>query len=138
MIKPGSIPNKKVFDKIRKQHGIEAAEDYTELVLDLIEKEGEARVCRLAKILGVSHVTAIRTVNRLCDEGYLETEPRKPIFLSKKGLRLAKNIKQKHQIVLEFLMKLGVPENVAIIDSEGIEHHLSDITLSKMQDFISR
>ncbi len=125
----------KAFIRIRKQHDSESAEDYTELVQDLITQEGEARVGRIAELLGISHVTALRTVKRLCDAGYLTTEVRKPIFLTKKGEKLAIESKEKHEIVLNFLIKLGVPIEIAEFDSEGIEHHLSKITLEKMKNF---
>ena len=126
----------KAFTQIRKQHESESAEDYTELVYELIEKEGEARVGRIAELLGISHVTALRTVKRLCDAGYLTTEVRKPIFLTKKGEKLAIDSKKRHEVILNFLIKLGVPRDIAEIDSEGMEHHISKITLDKMGQFL--
>lgn len=125
----------KVFKHIRRQHDSESAEDYTELVHELIEKEGEARVGRIAEILGISHVTALRTVKRLCELGLLSTEDRKPVYLTQKGKRLAINSKKKHEIVFNFLVNLGVPKDIAEIDSEGIEHHISEITLKIMEEF---
>ena len=52
-----SIP----FEAVRKSHTLEAAEDYTELIYDLIQSKGEARVGEIAENLGISHVTALRT-----------------------------------------------------------------------------
>jgi DtxR family manganese transport transcriptional regulator len=117
----------KVFKHIRRQHDSESAEDYTELVHDLIG--------RIAEILGISHVTALRTVKRLCELGLLSTEDRKPVYLTQKGKRLAVNSKRKHEIVFNFLVNLGVPKDIAEIDSEGIEHHISEITLKIMEEF---
>lgn len=126
----------KAFIQSRKQHNSESAEDYTELVYELIEKEGEARVGRIAELLAISHVTALRTIQRLCEAGYLKTEVRKPVYLTKKGEKLALDSKRKHEIVLEFLLRLGVPKDIALIDSEGMEHHISEITLEKMKGFL--
>ncbi len=117
------------FVATREHHLLETAEDYTELIAELIEEQGEARVCDLAKSLGVSHVTTLRTLKRLQRDGYIKTSPHQPIILTPKGKRLANFAKNRHEIILKFLIKMGVPEEVAVIDVEGIEHHVSKKTL---------
>nr|MCH9779176.1 transcriptional regulator [Planctomycetota bacterium] len=52
--------------------------------------------------------------------------------------KLAKNSRRRHEIVLSFLMAMGVSEETAATDAEGIEHHVSPETLSVMEDFISK
>ena len=49
---------------------------------------------------------------------------------------MAENIHKKHSLLVEFLKMIGVDENVANIDAEGIEHHLHSETLKKLQVFI--
>jgi DtxR family transcriptional regulator, manganese transport regulator len=117
------------FKAIRKNHSLEAAQDYTELVADLIDVRGEARICHIARYLGVSHVTALRTIRRLTEEGFLETSPHKPVTLTAKGKKVARESKDRHDALVKFFVKLGVPRKVAEIDVEGIEHHVSDETL---------
>jgi DtxR family manganese transport transcriptional regulator len=124
------------FIAVRKQHLVETAEDYTELIADLVEAEGEARTCEIAANLGVTHVTVIRTLRRLQNEGFLETAPHKPVTLTQKGKKLASQAKKRHQILLDFLLKLGVPEDIAELDAEGMEHHISPITLNAIRQFI--
>lgn len=124
------------FAATRSHHLLETAEDYTELIADLILEKGEARVCDLAQQLGVSHVTAVRTLQRLQRDGYVETTPHKPVFLTPKGKRLATFAKKRHDILLKFLIKIGVPEEVATIDAEGIEHHVSKETLKILQTYL--
>ena len=123
------IVKSQAFQATRKHHRSEAAEDYTELVADLIAEKGEARLVEIAKRLGISHVTAIRTIQRLVRDGYLTTAPHQPIELTAKGKRIAGMSKRRHDILLEFLIALGVPESVAQVDVEGIEHHISPQTL---------
>ncbi len=120
----------KPFIATRHHHLEETAEDYTELIDELIKSEGEARTCTLARHLGVSHVTALKTLKRLQKEGYITTERHKPILLTEKGSQLAKYAKEKHQIVLEFLISMGIPHDIASIDAEGMEHHISPETLA--------
>lgn len=127
----------KPFIATREHHLKEAAEDYTELIADLIENQGEARTCEVARHLGVSHVTALRTLQRLQKEGYVETSRQKPITLTAKGKKLAAYSKQRHEILLKFLISIGVPEQVAEIDVEGMEHHISPPTLKAMEKHLN-
>lgn len=134
--KKTSAERAKPFRVTRKHHVNEAAEDYTELVADLISKHGEARTCQVAEHLGISHVTALRTIRRLQSEGFLETSPHRPILLTRKGKSLAEHCKHRHTVVLDFLVELGVPSEIAEIDVEGIEHHISPTTLEAMEKFL--
>jgi DtxR family transcriptional regulator, manganese transport regulator len=122
------------FIETRKQHLSEIAEDYVEIVLDLIKLKGEARTSDIAKELGVSHVTVIRTIKRLEKKGLFFTENHQPIKLTKKGLEAAVSSKNKHEFLLQYLLRLGVREETARIDVEGIEHHVSEETLQAFQN----
>ena len=126
------------FRATRKHHSAEAAEDYTELIADLIEEVGEARVSMLAERLEVSHVTAIKTIQRLERDGYVLTQPYKPISLTNKGKETAHYCKRRHELMQRFLKSMGVPSEVARIDAEGMEHHVSPITLECIEDFLAR
>ena len=99
---------------------------------------GTCRVVDLTKHFGVSHVTVTRIVARLQDEGLVVTEKYRPIELTTQGRRLAQRSRQRHEIVYEFLLAVGVDPKVAAIDAEGIEHHVSPQTLSKFKAFVQR
>ena len=122
----------------RRGHSTETAEDYAEAIAELGISVGEARAVDLARRLGVSHVTVIRTVARLQRDGYVRTQPYRSIFLTDKGKRLAEASRRRHDIVLEFLLCLGVPEAIAQTDAEGIEHHVSPETLVAFQRYVAR
>ena len=124
------------FKKTRLQHLTETAEDYTELVMDLIIECGEARVTELARRLGVSHVTALKTAQRLKKAGLLAGAPRAPLELTKRGALIAKRSKKRHEIVVALLVALGVKRKTAETDAEGIEHHLSRDTLLIFQRYL--
>ena len=121
----------------RLQHAQERAQDYVEVIADLIASRGEARATDLAKSLGVTHVTVIRTVQRLQREGLVTTEPYRSIFLTDAGRKLAGKARARHEKVVAFLQALGVPPSTARADAEGIEHHVSDETLSAMEKFLN-
>lgn len=124
------------FAKVRADHAAETAEDYVEAVSDMVHRTGECRVRDLAKIMGVSHVTVTRIVTRLQEQGLIETEPYRPVRLTSSGEKLAANSRQRHEIVLQFLLALGVPQDDAERDTEGIEHHVGQVTLDRMAAFI--
>jgi DtxR family manganese transport transcriptional regulator len=123
-------------ERTRADHAAETAEDYVEAVAALIEEGGSCRVVDLAGRLGVSHVTVIRVVKRLAERGLLQTQPYRPIELTPAGKRLAAACRRRHETVVAFLCRLGVSRRVAELDAEGIEHHLSDQTLSRMRRYL--
>lgn len=126
------------FSQTRSRHANETAEDYVEAVMELIEEFGECRVLDLARYFNVSHVTVSRIVKRLHDEKLLRSQPYRPVELTPEGTKLAKRVKERHKIVLDFLIKLGVDEANAKIDSEGIEHHVSSKTIDAMKIFLGK
>lgn len=125
------------FQKTRRDHSQETAEDYVEAVADLIDKTGTCRVTELARRLGVSHVTTSRAISRLQNEGFVDTEPYRPITLTASGQRLARQARNRHATVLECLRAMGVPSADAARDAEGIEHHCSPATLRAMKKLTS-
>ena len=126
------------FAKTRDHHAQETAEDYVEAIAEIIQQTGECRVLGLSRHFDVSHVTVSRIVKRLQDEGLLTTEPYRPITLTPQGQKLAKKVKERHEIVYQFLLAIGVDRRTAEIDSEGIEHHVSPKTLLAMRRYLKR
>jgi DtxR family manganese transport transcriptional regulator len=126
------------FQRVRADHQSEIAEDYVELIADLIDGSGEARGTDIAQRLGVSTATVVKTLKRLQDDGLVAQEPYRAIFLTANGRKLAENGRRRHRIVEDFLLAIGVPAETARIDSEGIEHHVSAATLSAMARFLER
>jgi DtxR family manganese transport transcriptional regulator len=126
------------FRRIRADHSSELAEDYVELIADLIDEKGEARGSDIALRLGVANATVVKTLKRLQDMGLVTQEPYRSIFLTGDGWKMAEDGRRKHKIVEAFLLALGVSEETARIDSEGIEHHVSEETLRAMARFVAR
>lgn len=127
-----AVPSRS-HERIRLDHSSEKAEDYVEAVADILAEKEECRVVDLAAYFGVSHVTVTRIVARLVGEGWLETQPYRPIRLTERGQQLAIESRRRHQIVHDFLLAIGVDEATAAHDAEGIEHHVSPTTLSKLE-----
>ncbi len=129
--------NPRTHSRIRSDHATELAEDYVEAIAEITAAKETCRAVDLARQFGVSHVTVNKAIGRLVRDGYAETEPYGPVTLTAKGQKLAREAKSRHEIVLRFLIELGVSPNTARVDSEGIEHHVSSETLTAMKKFLS-
>ena len=114
---------------MREAHRTEMAEDYVELISDLITATGEARLADLAVHVGVTGATAAKVVQRLQRDGLVQSRPYRSIFLTEQGEAVAEMSRRRHHIVEEFLRALGIDELTVEADAEGIEHHVSAQTL---------
>ena len=123
------------FKKVRDAHKTENTEDYLEIIADLLNTKGEARIVDIANKLDIAQATANKTIQRLQSQGFIKKEPYRSIFLTLKGQEVASVSKKRHIIVLTFLKNLGLDAKTAEADAEGIEHHVSNKTLKKMEQF---
>ena len=128
--------NSKRFFQVRNARNTEIAEDYTEMIADLINENGEARSVDLAERFGVTSPTVNSIIRRLVREGLVESKPYRSIFLTEEGKVLAAFCKKRHEIVYKFLLAIGVKDEIAKIDAEGLEHHVSKETLKVFENFI--
>jgi DtxR family transcriptional regulator, manganese transport regulator len=136
--KQGVVRQAERFGHVRDAHQRELAEDYVELIADLIEKRGEARAVDLAGCLGVTNATVNNAIQRLRRDGLVTAKPYRSIFLTDQGRELAQSSRERHRAVRDFLVALGVDAKTADADAEGIEHHVSNATLSAFRDYLVR
>lgn len=122
----------------RLQHAQERSQDFAEAIADLMERSGEARAVDLAKRLGVSHVTVIKTVARMRAKWLVTTQPYRAIFLTPAGRALADRSRHLHEVAASLLEALGVSKKAAHADAEGIAHHLGEETLGAIQSFLKK
>lgn len=120
------------FHRIRQAHQTEVAEDYVEMIEDLIAETGSARLVDLAEHMGVSSATAAKIIQRLRREGLVDGQPYRSLLLTTQGHALAAMARRRHRIVMEFLLAIGVTREIAEGDAEGIEHHVSEETLAAL------
>ena len=123
------------FSNIRSQNKNEILEDYVEAIQEILQNKGDVKNADLAQHFGVSQATVNKNLKRLINFKLAKSEPYRSIFLTEEGEKLATQSKEKHEIVYNFLIKLGVSRKTAENDREGIEHHVSDETLKLMKKF---
>ncbi len=134
---PAELIQARRFGKARSAQSGALLEDYVELIADLLASAGEARPTDIARRLGVSHATAIKTISRLKREGLATARPYRGVFLTASGHELAARVRARHRLVVDVLLALGVPAESAEADAEGIEHHVSETTLRAFARFLS-
>ncbi len=124
------------FQQVRQARRQELAEDYVELIDDLIRTRGDARQVDLAARLGVTQPTVAKMLKRLESQGLVTLRPYRGLSLTEAGAALAHASRVRHQLCESFLVALGVNPDVARRDAEGIEHHVSDETLQAFRRFV--
>jgi DtxR family manganese transport transcriptional regulator len=135
MLKAPNAPAHR-FTQTRQDHAIETAADYVELIDELQQTLGEARGADICRILAVSHVTVSKTLQRLQRDGYVSRAPYRSVFLTDKGKALAASSRERHRLILALLHRIGVPEDIAESDAEGMEHHVSEETLEAIRKYL--
>jgi DtxR family manganese transport transcriptional regulator len=133
---PAELTQARRFGKTRSAQSTALLEDYVELIADLLASEGEARPTDIARRLGVSHVTAVKTISRLKRDGMATARPYRGVFLTKSGQELAARVRARHRLVVDALVAMGVPVEAAEADAEGIEHYVSEATLKAFARFL--
>lgn len=126
------------FNQARAAQSVAILEDYAEMIGDLIEEMGEARITDIARRMGVTHPTATKAVARLKREGLAVSRPYRGVFLTEEGLELAGRVRARHRTVVAVLLALGVPPETAEMDAEGMEHHVSEVTLAAFEAYLAR
>jgi Mn-dependent DtxR family transcriptional regulator len=127
-----SAHNEKRENEIRTDR----MEDYLEVIYELIQQKGYATTADISKYLNVSSPSVTKMVKKLDENQYLIYEKYRGLRLTKAGTHIAKTIQEKHSLFAEFLKIIGVDDETAHLDAEGIEHHLHPTTIKRLEKFI--
>lgn len=115
----------------------ESMEDYLETILDLIKKNGSARVTDIANSLGIAASSVNEGINKLNKIGLVNQEKYGPIKLTAKGRKAAEKIYCIHQILYIFFNDfLDVSSEIADEDACKIEHRLSQESLKSIIELL--
>jgi len=135
--------NSKRLESIKAAHKSERGsssarmEDYLEIISELVELKGYATTLDISRYMNVSAPSVTKMLKRLDEGGFLEYEKYHGINLTSKGSQVAEGIRQKHGILLEFFEILGISDETANQDIEGMEHHLNAKTIKQLRKFIT-
>lgn len=112
----------------------ESEEDYLEAILMLHEKKGQVRSIDIANELHFSKPSVSIAMKKLREGGLIEMDSSSLISLTPAGKQIAERIYERHRILTNLLVRLGVSEETARTDACRIEHDLSDETWQKIKE----
>lgn len=111
----------------------ESAEDYLESIYVLQRKHGSARSVDIANSRCVTKASVSVAMKQLRENGYISMGPDSAITLLPKGLEVAQRVFERHQVITQTLVSIGVPEEIAAEDACKIEHDISNETFQAMK-----
>ena len=114
----------------------ESGEMYLESILQLTKEHGTVRSVDLAAFMGFSKPSVSRAVGLLKDKGYIIVDNGN-LILTEEGRKLAERIYERHHVLTDFLVSIGVDETVADEDACRIEHVISEDSFSAIKKIIA-
>ena len=111
----------------------ESGEDYLEAILVLSKELGNVRSIDVANHLGYSKPSVSVAMKRLRENGYITLDDNGHLILTGSGLAIALNIYEKHLVLTQFLISIGVDEETARKDACRMEHVISDKSFEKIR-----
>ncbi len=103
----------------------ESAENYLETIFILSQKKDAVRSVDIATELGYSKPSVCVAMRNLREHGYITTDGDGLIKLTESGIKVAKNIFDRHETITKWLIGIGVSADQAAIDACRIEHVIS-------------
>lgn len=114
----------------------ESAEDYLEKILMLQEQKGSVRSIDIAVAMGFSKPSVSVAMKNLRENGYILVDPSGYITLSESGREIAETMYERHTLLSNWLMYLGVDRKTAVEDACRMEHILSASTFEAIKQHI--
>ena len=118
---------------VQPKRDISRLEDYLEAIYNLNTEKGFVSAADISDKLGVKPPTVSSMIANLAKKGYLEHEKYRGMRLTASGEKVAKSVIKRHQVISELITMLGVDDQTAYVDTEGIEHHVHPSTLRRFE-----
>ena len=115
----------------------ESAEDYLEAILVLGNEKGKVRSIDVANYLGYSKPSISVAMKNLRENGYIKIDEQGYIFLEKSGLEIASKTLEKHSLLTDWLISLGVSPETASKDACKMEHAISEESFKAIREVIA-
>ena len=115
-----------------------SAEDYLEAILSLRLRLGSVRSIDIANELNYSKPSVSVAMKKLRESGYIQMDPDGSIILLPEGEKIAQRIYERHRLLTDFFVHLGVDPEVAAADACKVEHDLSTETFEKIKEFAQK
>lgn len=118
---------------LQPKRDISRLEDYLEAIYNLGAEKGYVSAADISEKLGVKPPTVSGMVRNLTKKGYLEHQRYRGMSLTRAGEKVARSVIRRHQVISGLISMLGVDDQTAYVDTEGIEHHVHPSTLKRLE-----
>ena len=118
---------------LQTRRDVSRLEDYLEAIYNLHAEKGYVNAADISERLGVKPPTVSSMVKNLTEKGYLEHERYRGMSLTPAGEKVAKSVIRRHRVISDLITMLGVDEQTAYVDTEGIEHHVHPSTVRRFE-----
>ena len=115
----------------------ESGEMYLETILILKEKNKNVRAIDVAEDMGFSKPSVSRGLSILKEEKCISVDEKGFITLTRKGSQIAKKIYERHVVLSDMLVALGVDKKTALEDACRVEHVISDKSFAAIKKYIA-
>ena len=115
-----------------------AGEDYLKAILILQKQNHAVRSLDVAEMLSVTKPSVSRAMKLLREGGFLTMDADKRICLTEAGREAAEQVFEKHRVLMECLVTMGVDPGIAEKDACRMEHLVSPETLEQMKSYVGR
>jgi len=115
---------------------LESGEMYLETIYVLSQKSSTVRSVDVGEEMGFSRPSVSRAMGILKKDGLVEIDALGSIKLTEEGERQAKNIYERHIVLTDLFVRLGVSEEVAAEDACRVEHYISDETFNAIKNHV--
>lgn len=119
-------------------HLQESGEMYLESIYVLSKKGGTVRSIDVCEYMGYSKPSVSRAVGLLKKGGFLSMDREGALTLTESGREVAEKIYERHMLLTDFLMRIGVDKETASDDACKIEHHISDTSFEAIKKYAQR
>jgi len=116
----------------------ESAEDYLESILKIQEEKGVVHSIDIAEEKGFSKASVSIAMKKLRENGYISMEKDGSLKLLPPGLEIAKRVYERHKILSQFFIEIGVNPDTADKDACKVEHDLSVETFTKLKEYLNK
>jgi len=117
---------------------LKSSEDYLETMLVLKKRHGYVRSVDIAAELGVTKPSVSYATKRLRENGYITMDNDGLITLTSAGMNIAKRIYDRHNVLTDFFIALGVDDKTADEDACKVEHEISEATFAAIQNYMKQ
>ena len=118
-------------------HIQESGEMYLETIHVLYKKTGAVRAIDVCEHMGYSKPSVSRAMGILKNAGYIEVDNHGFITLTESGLDVANRMYERHTLLTELFIRLGVDETTAADDACKIEHHISEQSFEAIKNYLN-